>query len=201
MGRLLAALALESETAFPAIHAIHAIPAIRSNSKIAGIAGATVAAVSTDQAGRLLAAIRAEFASDDLMGVADATPDELAALSDAALRAYVRMLHDACLRERGNVPVDETTVALCRWCGPVWIAPEVAAVAPVVDGLPRVLGCPWCHVKNLRPMARPKVTCGDCRYFARDTINPSEGMGSCKAGCDPARPYPMVKHTCEEWRP
>jgi hypothetical protein len=127
--------------------------------------------------------------------------DACAGLPDNALRAYILALADTDLRERGKVPADETAVALCRSCGPVWVAPEVAAVAPAANGVPRVLGCPWCHVRDRRPMARPKVTCGDCRYFSRDAINASEGMGSCKAGCDPARPYPMAEHVCAEWRP
>jgi hypothetical protein len=64
------------------------------------------------------------------------------------LRAYVRALRDADLRRHGRVPPDETAQALCVACGPVWVAPGVAAVAPKVAGWCRLLGCPWCHVRR-----------------------------------------------------
>ena len=130
---------------------------------------------------------------DDLTGCIGLSTDTLA--------AYVRALRDSDLRERGKVPADETARALCRSCGPVWVAPEVAAVAPVVDSWPRLLGCPWCHVKNRKAMCRPQVRCGDCQHFACDTVNPAQGMGHCSAGCDPERPYPIVKHECSRFSP
>jgi hypothetical protein len=115
-------------------------------------------------------------------------------LPDAVLLAYVRALADADLRERGKRPADETAAALCRSCGPVWLAPEVASVAPMTAGWPRVLGCPWCHVANRRAIPRPPVACGNCRHFARDAINPGAGMGICGAG--KGMHYPMARHTC-----
>lgn len=87
--------------------------------------------------------------------------DGCAGLSDATLIAYLRALRDSAQRELGQCPSDETAVALCRSCGPIWIAPEVASVAPVVQGWPRVLGCPWCHVNNRQAIPRPAV--GECR--------------------------------------
>jgi hypothetical protein len=40
----------------------------------------------------------------------------------------------------------------------VWVAPEVAAVAPALDGWAHLLGCPWCHIRRqgLR-LPRPTV--------------------------------------------
>lgn len=82
-----------------------------------------------------------------------------AGLSAEALRAYVRMLHDSALRARGARPPSETTAATCLQCGPVWVAPEVAAVAPIVRGAPLLLGCPWCFNRRAgRPIPRPHAT-------------------------------------------
>ncbi len=80
---------------------------------------------------------------------------DCAGLDDATLCAYIRMLRDSAMRERGKRPDDETVPAVCRHCGPVWIAPEGAACAPVVDRWPRVLGCPWCHVTARDAIPRP----------------------------------------------
>lgn len=65
---------------------------------------------------------------------------------DALLRAYLFALRDSDLRRRGIVPEGETAVIRCASCGSVYADPYVAAVLPIVDGLPRALGCPWCHV-------------------------------------------------------
>ena len=80
-----------------------------------------------------------------------------AGLSDDTLRAYVRTLRDPDLRERGVVPPDETATIVCRRCGPVYAAPEVARVLPAVRGLPTAAGCPWCHVQNRGAIPRPPV--------------------------------------------
>lgn len=132
-------------------------------------------------------------------------PDEdvraCADLPDKSLRAYVRALAETDLRERGVQPDGETARALCAHCGPVWLTPEVAAVAPVVAGWPRVLGCPWCHVEARRSIPRPLVACGDCERFKRDEINPAGGMGSCGAKRKPfpaePLPYPHAMRRCE----
>jgi hypothetical protein len=83
----------------------------------------------------------------------------------------------------------------------VWVAPEVAAVAPLVDGWPRLLGCAWCHIKERHLIPRPPVICGDCEHFVRDKINPSCGMGRCGARCDPDRPWPEAKQDCGRFEP
>lgn len=117
-----------------------------------------------DVRGRLIG-----LADADLFDVAllDGQDDDdlalLAGLDDKVLRAFLRCLHGANLRELGRCPPDETGRALCRSCGPVWIAPEVAKLAPVIAGWPRVLGCPWCHVQNRQAIPRPRVTCGECQ--------------------------------------
>lgn len=80
-----------------------------------------------------------------------------AELSDDTLRAYARALRDSDLRERGMVPPDETMAIRCAHCGPVYAAPEVARVLPVVRGLPTAAGCPWCHVQNRGAIPRPPV--------------------------------------------
>jgi hypothetical protein len=93
----------------------------------------------------------------------DADVRECAHLPDAAMIAYLRCVRDSNLRERGKVPEDETAAALCHHCGSVWLHPAVAACAPVVNGWPRVLGCPWCHVENRRAIPRPTEPCPGTR--------------------------------------
>jgi hypothetical protein len=69
-------------------------------------------------------------------------------LSTDTQRAYMCALRDSALRQRGEVPPDETARAQCLHCGLVWVAPEVACVAPNTGSIPQVLGCPWCHVRD-----------------------------------------------------
>ena len=147
------------------------------------------------------AALRAQGLPDEWLGRDHGDASGLAALTDKQLSAYVAMLADADLRERGKRPTDETAAALCRSCGPVWLAHEVASAAPVAGGWPRVLGCPWCHVRNCQAIPRPLVACGDCRHFIRDAINPAGGMGRCNSGADPDRPTPMGARECARFRP
>ena len=159
-------------------------------------------ASAKDHAERLLAELRRQFLPDDWIGLDHGEVAEIAELTDRQLSAYVRALADSDLRRHGKVPADETARALCRGCGPVWVHPAVASAAPVVDGLPRLLGCPWCHVRHAGLyVPRPSVSCGVCQHFIRDTVNPEGGMGRCNAGCDPARPYPNTKHQCARFTP
>lgn len=69
-------------------------------------------------------------------------------LSDSILKTYLHALHESHLRQQGITPPDETATAHCRRCGEVPVAPEVAAVAPKVNGVAQLSGCPWCHVKR-----------------------------------------------------
>lgn len=64
----------------------------------------------------------------------------------AAAQAAARMLQDSATMAEGRVPMGWTAAAICQHCGPVWIAPSVAKLLDVVDGLPTAPGCPWCHV-------------------------------------------------------
>ncbi len=160
-------------------------------------------AAPRDRLRRLAAAMCLPVALVD--GLAGADLAECAGLPDEVLRAYLHMLRDAALRARGRVPADETAPALCAHCGPVWLAPDVAAVAPVVAGWPRVLGCPWCHVKNRTATPRPLVACEDCRHFAPNAVNTAAGLGQCGAGCEPlpSEPlhYPHAKRQCGRFDP
>jgi hypothetical protein len=86
--------------------------------------------------------------ADDVTACAD--------LSSNALRAYVRVLRDAERRSHGKTPPDETAEAQCVRCGPIFIAPEVAAVLPIIGGVPTAAGCPWCFNRKAGlPIPRP----------------------------------------------
>ncbi|MHB8447379.1 MAG: hypothetical protein ACYC9P_05580 [Rudaea sp.] len=199
MGRLLAALIADCEAVPAAIPAIPAIPAPEPASRIAESqeSQGVELASAKDQAARLLAELRRQYLPDHWIGLDHGDVAELAGLSDRQLSAYVAMLADADLRRRGKVPADETAMALCRGCGPIWVHPAVADAAPVVDGWPRLLGCPWCHVRHAGLyVPRPQVTCGECKHVNRDTINPAGGMNSCGANRNPAFPWPSVRHQC-----
>jgi len=208
MGRLLAALIADCETAHAAIPAIPAILAPEPASRIAesqesqesqGVGNAS----AKDQAERLLSELRRQFLPDDWIGLDHGDVAELAGLSDRQLSAYVAMLADADLRRRGKVPADETATALCRGCGPVWVHPAVASAAPVVDGWPRLLGCPWCHVRHAGlHVPSPAVQCGNCQHFEHDHVNPESGMGRCRVRPDPnPLSWPYAQRKCEQWQP
>jgi hypothetical protein len=146
MGRLLAALIADIETAPAANPANPANLEPQTAKRFADSQDSQGFEVASREAARLLAEIRA-----------DATPEELALLDDRQIAIYGRMLRDTSLREQGQVPADENAVAICQSCGPIWLAPEVAEVAPIVAGLPQVLGCPWCFIR-VRGMYVPRPT-------------------------------------------
>jgi hypothetical protein len=152
---------------------------------------------------QLYAIARAEFIDARLID--RITPADLAECDGCSLdtlRAYVRALHATEQRERGRKPEAETAVVFCRSCGPVWLSPEVARVAPAVDGWPRVLGCPWCHVRNRKAIPRPPVNCDGCIHFSRDSVNPAGGMGRCQLGlAGRTLPFPHAERECADWRP
>ncbi len=170
-------------------------------------AGATVGVASaTDSLRATLHALATSEGVD--AALVDALPDVEACvgLPDDALRAYLRALRDSADRMAGRVPADETSMALCRGCGPVWVAPEVADAAPKVGGWARLLGCTWCHVRHAGLFVpRPPVECDGCRDFARDAINPDGGMGRCTAGHKRKQgepmPYPHAKRQCDQFNP
>jgi hypothetical protein len=47
-----------------------------------------------------------------------------------------------------------------------------------------------------KPAAATVVTCGPCRHFERDTINPEQGRGACSIGEIPTYPWPHAKRQC-----
>ncbi|MFC4822234.1 hypothetical protein [Dokdonella ginsengisoli] len=137
----------------------------------------------------------------DTLPDADVLDCEL--LPERARRAFVLALRDTHLRAQGKCPAGETAPALCRKCGPVWLAPEVAAHAPIISGWPIVLGCPWCSCQRQgRGIPRPPVTCAECIFFVRDSINPAGGLGTCGKGVEANVPaYPHAKRQCAEFNP
>jgi len=112
---------------------------------------------------RLEGIAHAESIDPALVVALSATDLEACADLPDALLAYVGALRDRNQREHGKAPADETAAALCRRCGPVWLHPDVASIAPVVNGWPHVLGCPWCHVRELDIIPRPKKERDDAR--------------------------------------
>jgi len=126
--------------------------------------------------------------------------------SDTALRGYLYVLRDTATRERGEVPPDETAAICCARCGPVYAAPAVARVLPVVAGMPIAIGCPWCtnRARSL-PIPQPTVACETYSNFQRDRGAPSAGIGNCAVAAErrasaPAF-YPFAKRACADWRP
>jgi len=132
---------------------------------------------------------------DDLLRLMDGT--------DAPLLSYLHVLRDEHARESGQRLPNETSLAVCSHCGPVWVAANVAAVSPHVGGVARVAGCAWCTNRGSGTrIPRPAVTCGSCEHFERDTINPPAGIGRCRLGVATGPlPYPFAERTCASWRP
>lgn len=126
------------------------------------------------------------------------TADDFAAcdgLPDETLRACLRALCRSTTMDGGTVPVDYTQAALCESCGPVWLW----------QGAPALLwGCPWCiRRKAGKGFARPLVTCGPCRHFLPDSINPAVGGGACDLRLPPRRGqagrWPMAPRACDSF--
>lgn len=128
---------------------------------------------------------------------------DYAVLEDDQLVGLLACWRDDSYRERGVPAPDDTATAFCRGCGPVLLHPSVAALAPAVNGVPRVLGCPWCHHRAKgRRVPRPKVTCAGCRFYTRDLVNPAGGQGRCGLpGVGPRWHFPHERHACPDWRP
>lgn len=150
---------------------------------------------------RLLATAASEYADPDLIHrLPNADVGACEGLPDNMLRAYVRALEDEAERMAGRVPRNETAAILCARCGPVWAPPEVAQALPMVKGMPRALRCPWCHVRAAgKYIPRPRVTCGTCKHFRPDSVNPDAGIGACAEGH--GTHWPMRQHTCSNWWP
>ena len=87
-------------------------------------------------------ALRAESSPDEWASLDPETLPDTSEVSTDALRTCVRARADSLLRESGRCIADETTPARCQVCGPVWVPFEIAVMAPMVGGWPRLMGCP-----------------------------------------------------------
>lgn len=121
--------------------------------------------------------------------------DEVSAchgLPNQTLRAYLGALKRTAIMREGVAPPDYTRAAHCDSCGPVWLWEGVPA---------RVGACPWCFRRKAgNPLPRPPVTCGDCRHFLPNRLNPTAGGGGCAMGS--GRGYwPMRRHVCADHAP
>lgn len=113
-----------------------------------------------------------------------------AGLPDDTLRAYLRGLEQDAGMEAGIVPADWRAVAHCAGCGPVHLWEAL-----------HVIACPWCFRRKAgKAIPRPHVTCGECRHYLPDALNPEAGMGGCRMGDGRAR-WPMQAHRCPDMRP
>ena len=144
--------------------AIPAIPAIRAGQRIAesresqesqGVKAETrfsdlppAAPTDTLRAHLLVLAAAAQVDPHHVHRMLDPEVADYAGLSDAQLTVCLHMMADTADRNAGLVPAGDTAAMQCIHCGPVYIHPDIAAVLPVVDGLPRGLGCPWCFVRK-----------------------------------------------------
>jgi len=127
---------------------------------------------------------------------------ECAGLEPDVLTAYVRALYDGHLLELGRSPPGDTAPAICHHCGPVFLHPLVAALAPVVAGWPRVLGSACCHIRARKTLPRPLVNCGACSRFKPDPINPAAGIGTCLQNVDQEKPlFPNADRRCQVFQP
>ncbi len=211
MGRLLAALRAEDESAPAAIPATPAnlAPAVLRDSQIRGIRSDCNSEAEVkksqgfadsqdsqtapvDQSARLLAAIRAECLPDALLGRDDADPAMLANLSEATLRAYAQALFASSEREAGRQPPGWDHAGHCSGCGPVWLWKGAG---------PALLACPWCWNRLAhKPTPRPRVRCDECQHYDPTAINPADGLIACvanpKLGMSQRAPWPQSLRIC-----
>lgn len=112
--------------------------------------------------------------------------------TDSALRAYLRALVQSERMDAGNVPAGYTMAAQCSGCGPVWLWPGAPA---------RVIACPWCFRRKAgKAIPRPPISCGDCRHFQPDPLNPEAGMGDC-GHLGKVAWRPLQEHRCTDHSP
>ena len=137
----------------------------------------------------LTLAADAELPPDLVHGLDDADVAACAGLPDDTLHAYLRVRERGRGMDAGIRPAEYTHAALCDGCGPIWWhAPEL------------LTACPWCFRRKAgKAIPRPHVTCGDCRQYVADTVNPAAGMGGCALGAGRAY-WPMKPHRCADWR-
>jgi len=195
MAGLLARLLRDSETgpaAIPAIPAILGTPPAQRIAESQESQGGD-AEKAKEQRARLLALAADEGLPAGLVhGLADADAVACAGLPDDTLRAYLLALEAGQQMDAGMVPPGwgEPVACTCEGCGPVLLWPGCP---------PKVKACPWCSRRGGgKAIPRPLVTCGDCRHYLPDTVNPPAGMGGCGLG-HPSR-WPMQRHRCGDWR-
>ena len=118
-------------------------------------------------------------------------------------RTYLHMLATSAMMRAGRLPPDFDTPAMCRLCGSVWLPRSQVAMLDVLDGWPTAWGCPWCFVQppEGHRIPRPRVTCGSCGYFLRDTVNPVESMGRCGINATIGTTWPHEERSCKTFKP
>lgn len=121
-------------------------------------------------------------------------------VDEEPLRAWLKALPSITKREAGRIPHDYTARAVCDGCGAVAVHPGTIESAPVAEGWPRLTSCPWClyRLRTGKHPPRPVATCGDCRHWQPDPLNPDAGVGRCKAGVTGLR-WPIQPHRCDNF--
>ena len=199
MGNLLQSLLHDSKPAPAAIPAIPAIPAIRPLPTPARIAESqeSQGVVPEKTAPDTIRARLLELADFECLEHAlvhrleDADLAACTGLGDEVLTAYLRALDAAAKMDAGDPPSGWTAARYCRLCGPVLLWPDCP---------PIVLACPWCFRRKAgRYVPRPQVTCGDCRHYLPDPLNPTAGGGDCAQGH--GGHWPMQRHRCDRFTP
>lgn len=128
----------------------------------------------------------------DCLTDADLHPDGGAhLLSEAGLRRWLHVLQEEGSMRQGIVPAGWTQPCTCERCGPVLLW----------DGAqPRVLGCPWCHVRRAGGhLPRPAVTCATCAHQQQRPNTSEAGMHGCAKGN--GLHHANATHVCDDWRP
>ncbi|WP_147653992.1 hypothetical protein [Vulcaniibacterium gelatinicum] len=131
--------------------------------------------------------------ADRVHALDDADVAACADLPDDTLRAYLHLPERGQRMDAGQVPPEwgEPARRTCEGCGPVLLWPECPPV---------VKACPWCFRRKAgKAIPRPPVTCGDCRHYLPDAVNPDAGLGRCALGARRAY-WPMKPHRCADWR-
>lgn len=210
MGRLLDALCADAETGTLAISANLRIsgPPDAQDSQIRKIRSGGESAIAspasagfagsqdsqTELRAHLLALAADEGLPAELVhGLDDADVAACAGLPDDLLRGYLHALVASEQMDRGQVPPDWGAPAArtCEGCGLVLLWPDCPPV---------VKACPWCFRRKAgKTVPRPPVTCGTCRHYLPEPVNPAAGMGGCALGTGRAD-WPMKPHRCADWR-
>lgn len=190
MGRLFERLLCDSNIAPPANPANIAPAVALGFADSQDSQGAAVSKTGEQRAHLLTLAADERLPAGAVHGLDDADVAACIGLPDTTLRAYLRVRDRGAVMDAAIVPPDYTQAALCRGRGPVWLWP---------GGPDRVFACPWCFRRKAgKAIPRPPVTCGSCRHYAPDPLNPSAGIGGCAKGL--VSLWPMQARRCADWR-